>query len=177
MTRLPKSKIDSTITAGNFICDISDHLPNFTIINIDVPKTNVRPLIRLFSKKNKNKFNANAKSEFSKIINNLNTSENIDVNTDYNLFNDNLKKQLENNFPKVRLSRKKAKDKDWITQGIKNSIRYRNNLFQIKLKTNTPENTKKWKTYRNKLNKIIKDTQVQHNQGLIKDHNNNCIGL
>ena len=35
MTRLPKSKINSTIIAGNLISDISDHLPNFSIININ----------------------------------------------------------------------------------------------------------------------------------------------
>ena len=40
MTRLPKSKINSTIIAGNLISDISDHLPNFSIININLPRTN-----------------------------------------------------------------------------------------------------------------------------------------
>ena len=44
MTRLPKSKIDSTITAGNFICDISDHLPNFTIINTNIPRMQMQNL-------------------------------------------------------------------------------------------------------------------------------------
>ena len=36
--KLPKSKINNKITAGNLLCDISDHLPNFIIINIDVKK-------------------------------------------------------------------------------------------------------------------------------------------
>ena len=158
MTRLPKSKIDSTIIAGNLICDISDHLPNFSIININLPRTNERPLIRVFSKKNKKTFHSNIKSEISKITNNLNLSNDLDVNDNYNFFNENLSNQLETNFPKVRLSRKKAKDKDWITPGIKNSIKHRNYLFQYQLKNNTPENAKKWRTYRNKLNKVIRDT-------------------
>ena len=54
--KLPKSKINNKITAGNLLCDISDHLPNFIIINIDVKKTNERPYIRLYNKNNTSKF-------------------------------------------------------------------------------------------------------------------------
>ena len=43
-------------------------------------------------------------------------------------------------FPKVRLSRKKAKDKNWITIGIKNAIKHRNQLYKIKIKEDTEEN-------------------------------------
>ena len=105
--------------------------------------------MRVFSQKNKKKFHSNIKSEILKITNNLNSSEAIDVNASYNFFNDNLHNQLETNFPQVRLSRKKAKDKDWITPGIKNSIKHRNYLFQVQLKNNTPDNIKQWRRYRN----------------------------
>ena len=80
-------------------------------------------------------------------------------------------------FPKVRLSRKKAKDKDWITIGIKNAIKHRNQLYRKKIKDNTEENVKNWEDYKNKLNKIIKNAQKDYYQNLIKQHNNNCIGL
>ena len=61
--KLPKSKINNKITAGNLLCDISDHLPNFTIINIDVKKINERPYIRLYNKTNIFKFESNAESD------------------------------------------------------------------------------------------------------------------
>ena len=81
-------------------------------------------------------------------------------------------------FPKVKLSRKKAKDKDWITVGIKRSITQRNKLFHIQLKdTSIRENVDKWKTYRNMLDKIIKNAQKNYYKNLIKQHNNSCIGL
>ena len=49
--RLPKLKINNMITAGNLITDISDHLPNFVIIDFDVKKSKERPLVRVFNKK------------------------------------------------------------------------------------------------------------------------------
>ena len=75
------------------------------------------------------------------------------------------------------MSRKKFRDKDWITDGIKRSIKHRNNLFHIQLKDPSKENVDKWKIYRNKLTKIIKDTQTKHYQNLIKQHSSSSIGL
>ena len=49
--RLPKSHMKNKITSGNFITEISDHLSNFVIIDIEVNKPTERPLIRLFTKK------------------------------------------------------------------------------------------------------------------------------
>ena len=43
--KLPRSKINNKIVAGNLLCDISDHLPNFTIINIDIKKLLKKGLI------------------------------------------------------------------------------------------------------------------------------------
>ena len=65
--KLPKSKIKNKISAGNLLCDISDHLPNFIIINIDIKKTNERPYIRLYNKNNVCKFESNIESELLKI--------------------------------------------------------------------------------------------------------------
>ena len=90
---------------------------------------------------------------------------------------DKLHSLLDLYFPKVRQSRKNAKDKEWITEGIKRAIKHRNNLFHIQIKNGTTENIEKWRKYRNMLNKIIKNTQREHYQNLIKQHNNNCTGL
>ena len=80
-------------------------------------------------------------------------------------------------FPLVKLSRKKFNDKDWITEGIKRSIKHRNNLFHIQLNCKSKENISKWKKYRNTLTKIIKDTQTKYYQNLIHQHSNSSIGL
>merc|ERR1712179_118848 len=175
--RLPKSKISNQITSGNFISDISDHFSNFIIVDIELKKTMETPLIRLFTKKNTEKFKQNLSAEFADINEQINLQDNPNVNEIYKILYDKLISLLDLYFPKVRLSRKKAKDKNWITTGIKNAIKHRNQLYKIKIKEDTEENVNNWKNYKNILNKIIKNAQKVYYQNLIKQHNNNCIGL
>ena len=103
--------------------------------------------------------------------------DNTNVNEIYKILYEKLISLLDLYFPKVRLSRKKAKDKNWITIGIKNAIKHRNQLYKIKINEDTEENVNNWKNYKNILNKIIKNAQKDYYQNLIKQHNNNCIGL
>ena len=165
------------VTSGNLITDISDHLSNFSIIDIDIKTTKERPYIRLYNKKNVELFKHNIASELSDITERVNQSDNINVNELYRILYEKLHSLLDLYFPKVRQSRKKAKDKEWITEGIKRAIKHRNNLFHIQINNGTNENIEKWKKYRNVLNKIIKNTQKEYYQNLIKQHNNNCTGL
>ena len=179
--RLPKSKVNNLVTSGNFMTDISDHLCNFAIIDMEVNKIQDRPFIRLYTKENTELFKNNIASELSGITEILKESTNphasLNVNDLYKLLYDKLHSLLEIYFPRVRQSRKKAKDKEWITEGIKTSIKHRNSLYHIQIKNGTPENVQKWKRYRNILNNVIKEAQRKHYQNLIKQHNNNCIGL
>merc|ERR1712055_834073 len=145
--RLPKSKISNQITSGNFISDISDHFSNFIIVDIELKKTMERPLIRLFTKKNTEKFKQNLSAEFANIKEQINLQDNPNVNEIYKILYDKLISLLDLYFPKVRLSCKKAKDKNWITIGIKNAIKHRNQLYKIKIKDNTKENVNNWKKY------------------------------
>ena len=176
--KLPKSKIKNTISAGNFLCDISDHLPNFTIINIDIKESNKRPFIRLYNKINISKFESNVESELLEIKNKtIEDNRNTDNNEIYNTFEFKLHYLHDTYFPLIRMSRKKFHDKDWITEGIKRSIKFRNNLFHIQLKNPSKFNIDKWKNFRNRLNKVIKDTQTRYYQDLIKQHSSSTIGL
>ncbi len=102
---------------------------------------------------------------------------NSNVNDLYRKLFEKLRELLDLYFPKVRQSRKQAKDKDWITNGIKRAIKYKHLLFQTQLKYSTKDNIEKWKKYRNVLNKVIKDTQRDYYKNKIKQYNNNCIGL
>ena len=176
--KLPKSKIKNKISAGNLLCDISDHLPNFIIINIDIKKTNERPYIRLYNKNNVCKFESNIENELLE-IKNITTEDNIntDSNEIYNAFEYKLHYLHDTYFPLIKMSRKKFRDKDWITEGIKRSIKVRNNLFYLKLGNPSKFNIDEWKKYRNRLNKIIKDTQTRYYQDLIKQHSSSTIGL
>ena len=63
------------------------------------------------------------------------------------------------------------------SEGIKRSIKVRNNLFYVQLGNPSNYNVDKWKTYQNKLNKIIKDAQIKYYKDLINHHNSSIIGL
>ena len=175
--RIPKANINNLITTGNFLVDISDHLANFAIFNIEIETIKDRPFIRLYNETNTKLFQNNIASEITKLNEKIN-SENIrDTNELYKAFYEKLHELLNIYFPKVRQSRKNAKDKDWITDGIKRSIKHRNSLYQIQLVNPTTENIVKWKEYRNRLNKTIRNAQKEYYKSLIKQYSNNCIGL
>ena len=176
-TRLPLSIINNMVTAGNLITDITDHLSNFIIIDIEIKRTKERPFIRLYTKKNTEIFKNNIVAELSDINETINTHSNININELYKTFFDKMHTLLDQYFPRVRQSRKKAKDKDWITDGIKRSIKQKHKLFKIQLINSTAENKEKWRKYRNMLDKIIKNTQREYYKNLISQYSNNCIGL
>ena len=117
--RLPKSKINNMVTSGNFITDISDHLCNFSIIDTEIKRTKERPFIRLYNKPNTQRFMDNIANELSTINESINSQAIPDVNELYKTLFEKLHQLLDLYFPKVRQSRKQAKDKDWITNGIK----------------------------------------------------------
>ena len=87
----------------------------------------------------------NIESELLDLNETINTQNNADVNDLYKLFFEKMQLLLDKYFPRVRQSRKKAKDKDWITDGIKRSIKQKHVLFEIQLTNSTTENRGKWR--------------------------------
>ena len=47
----PKKLIQNKCSSGNFIADLSDHLPNFTFLDIETKSVKDRPYTRIFSQK------------------------------------------------------------------------------------------------------------------------------
>ena len=106
--KMAKSNKNSIINSGNLFCDISDHLPNFAIIENMTPRNNKqkRPLIRIFSEKNIEAFREDlSNSKWEEII------ANTDAELCYQDFYRHVCQLYEKNFPLVRLSRKRSKDK------------------------------------------------------------------
>ena len=75
------------------------------------------------------------------------------------------------------MSRKSFKDKPHITNGIKVSIRKRNELFKKYLNNRNEINEYNWKRYRNKTNEIIKKAEKDYYAGIITSHNNSSKNL
>ena len=100
-----------------------------------------------------------------------------DINIVYRKFLLHYKSLLDKYFPRVKMSRKKFKDKAWITEGIKTSIKHRNLLFKKYHANKNVLNEDKWKAYRNRLLIVIREAESSYYQNLITKHNNNCNAM
>ena len=111
---------------------MSDHLPNYIIISkkYKSQQFNNRPLVRLFSKANIDKFCALLRdSDWSDVY------RQHDIDVCYNIFAKQLDKCFNTSFPETPLSRKRSKDKKWFTSGLKVSCRQKDKLFAKWLKS------------------------------------------
>ena len=98
----------STVMSGNLITDISDHLPNYTlIIDSSKQKDKSRPLVRIFSDQNKKAFLSNLQL-FD--WNSVYAAD--DADTAYNSFFVAITSAFDKSFKLTRLSRKRSKDKN-----------------------------------------------------------------
>ena len=78
-----------------------------------------------------------------------------DVDSTYDTFSTNYCNLLNKYFPYVKVSRKAIKDKPYITNGIKVSIKTRNKLYKKYLNTPNETNEAIWKRFRNKTSETI----------------------
>ena len=123
--KAPKKLIQNKCSSGNLILDISDHLPNFTFLDIKTTSIKDRPFIRLFTDKRIELFNKNLHTETALIGDNDLT----DIDTSYAIFSDNYINLFNKYFPFVKQSRKSFRDKPFITKVVKVSIKFRNKLY------------------------------------------------
>ena len=115
------------VYSGNFVSDLIDHLPNYMLL-VNKKKINTkeqRPYVRLYSDKSKRNFVADIKNiDWSTIYCQDNP------NSAYDNFINNIEKCYEKCFPLRQLSRKRNKDKPWITSGLKRSSLIKNKLYK-----------------------------------------------
>ena len=63
--------------------------------------------------------------------------------------------------------------KPWITNGLKNACRKKNRLYKIWLHSQTPAAESRYKTYKNKLNSILRTAEKEHYSKLLSDAKRN----
>ena len=163
--KLNDKRRKSKITTGNILTDVTDHLPNFLLLS-DIPtsKRNHRPLIRIFSERNINKFN--------EALSALNWNELLIENsaTDAcDIFYNHITDVFESSFPRIRLSNKRANDKKWMTSELRKCIQDKNRLYKKRLRNPTPQNIENYKKYRNYVNSRIKDAENEYYITLLSD--------
>ena len=162
------------LVSGNILCDLTDHLPNFLIINRysilpsnfkiykrDYSKCNEQMLVKEFSNINWDKvlptYGANVNDIFESFY--LETTNIINKHAP---------------LRKVTRSEIKIMSKTWITKAIKGSIKTKKKLFHKYLRTKNTYHHSKYKANRNKLNHIIKVSKIiYYDNYFTKNTNNN----
>ena len=129
--KFDRKNIHEMVVSGNIYSDISDHLPNFIIIDDGNYRSskNDRPNVRLFGERNL--------ARFVESFSNADWNDffvGTDVNHLLNMFYEKFKTNFENSFPMTRLSRKRSKDKPWITTALKKEIKMKSQLYRRFLK-------------------------------------------
>lgn len=153
-------------TSGNLLTDISDHLPNFLIYGEQKKKKQYeRPFVRIYSDKNIREFKKHIENE-QNWIPFLNET---DCNEAAKKYFDIVTQAHNSFFPLMQVSRKRYKDKKWITKGIRESCITKNKLYRRYLKNPTENNRNTWKIYRNKLKVICKEAECKYFRDIIND--------
>ena len=150
--------INREIISGNIIDKISDHMPNFIIIQ-DYKKSELREKYykRDYSKFDQDKFNNDLQHD--------NTLQSIiegeDVNTSYNSFHAHLQNTIDKHAPIKSLSKKETELKinPWLTKRILKSINIKTKHYKKFMASKDNKHHNIYKLYRNKLNHIIRTSK------------------
>jgi hypothetical protein len=187
ITRTSATIIDNIITnstanhqSGIFIADISDHLPVF--VNTDIKldgnnhntsnKTKPEPK-RQFTEDNINLLRKRLSTvNWTQVLN----CETDDVNTMYNNFTNKFTNLYDECIPIKKINRRKKNQESkspWITKGLLKSINHKNKLYKSFLKHRTAVKQEIYKTYRNKLNSLIRKAKRSYFTNKLNNYKNN----
>ena len=146
------------IASGNLMTDMSDHFANSIILHSDIKsKETDRPMVSIYSEQNKN--------TFQKLLGDVNWDtelEHKNVNDAMITFNLRITVAYNKSFPFKRLFRKMAKDKPWITTGLKESTKQKHLLYQKFIFDHSEENKVAYKIFKNKLRSVITKVEKEY---------------
>jgi len=161
------NKIFDKYISGTLITDISDHLPIFYIETINkmlqMHLPNTKKTLTFY----KRNLSDSKLNELKHKLSNIDWSPvltSADANSAYNSFFTKFTSCYNECLP-LELKEIKCRNqicKPWITPCILKSIRKKNKLYKDYLNNSNTENVSKYKTYKNKLTKIIRSAEKLH---------------
>ena len=138
--------------------DMSNHFANFIILHSsEKSKLTERLRVRIFSENNKN--------NLKNLISSINWEEKLkskSMNEAMLIFNKKISIPYNKSLPFKKLSRKRAKDKPWVTSGLKQSIKHKHILYQKYIFNQTEENKITYKTFKNRLRSLIRKAETNY---------------
>ena len=143
---------NKNINNGNLLNKISDHLPNFVIINDDFNKKKTQS-VEIGDMKS---FNENLCKTDLKEIQNTDLTNCQNIIEMYSLFQIQILNVINRYAPFRKLFKmeNKLKMKPWITKGILQSIRKKKDFLNKYIKKQDPFWYERYRYYKNKVNKL-----------------------
>ena len=170
---------EHSITSGNIIYSISDHLPQFCIFNSS-PKFSYHKKQSIFRQDWSHFDQENFILEYFNLDWNLIFKHNnFDPDLCFNNFDSKMKDLLDRHIPTVKITKRqlKTKLKPWITSGILKSISRRDFFFRKFINCKNPENKNKlhktFKTYRNMIVSLTRRSKSNYYTNYFNSHCNN----
>ena len=146
------NQINHSIRSGLLINDITDHLPIFALCNYEIENKKDDPVKYVRNLKNEN-VSLLIESLSQELWNNVLQSD--DVNVAYINFIETFSKLYNLHCPVKKSHAKGISKKPWITNGLKNACRKKNDLYRSFLRERTQTSEYRYKTYKNKLTSIL----------------------
>ena len=148
------NSIEHCCVSGNLLYDISDHLPNFLIVNKFSCST-FTPTIYHRDYSNFNEENLLHDVQLIDWEDVLPVTD--DVNLIFDSFHAKISEIIEIHVPLRKLSKRQVRllAKPWITKGIRLSIRKKNNLYKQYLRSKNAYYWTNFKIYRNKIKHLL----------------------
>ena len=149
--------------SGNLVTKISDHLPQFLIIeDLKVNYTSLNYYKHDYSHFNEEVFVEEVSHlDFSTVYN-----SNLDTNCKFDVFYDQINSIFMKHVPYKKLSKKEVKlsSKPWITKQILAKMKYRDKLYLkiLKSKQQNPNLPYLYKKFRNRLVKDMKESKSKY---------------
>ena len=164
------NSIDYNIYSGNIIVDLSDHLPNFAILdNFGICYNKSNTYIRDYSKLNLDQL----KDDYAKInFNSLLYSTSNSPNDLFAMFYKESARVVNAHVPLRKRSKREIKlsYKPWITPALYKSICIKNNLYKKYFVSRNDYYKSKYKYYRNRLKQLVLQSKKMYYLNYFKQH-------
>lgn len=170
------NKIEYVKFSGLMICDITDHLPVFTIYE-DNYKNKDTPQKIVYKRLRTEDAIINLKNDLlDEDWNSVYMAE--DVNNAYTAFLDRFCVLYNKHCPVRQYYVKKKNTKcPWLTKGLQNACKKKNNLYKKFLKLRTKEAESRYKSYKNKLTHIIRVSKKKYYTDKLNENKSNMKGI
>ena len=154
---------------GILYADVSDHFPIFYIdhsTKVKIPHKYIRK--RIYSPENLQKFtDACDAHEWNNVLASNGAQD------AFTLYHNEFTEIYNSCFSIKNIKSSYEYRKPWLSEGLRKSIKYKNKLYRVKMRSNSPEAALKYNMYRNKLHSLLRAVERDHFDQLLSSYKNN----